>query len=310
MEEFSRLCKEGKAISGIREEELDSLVQDLADDKLDYSNDTVIDMIIKDVLKNPTDEKLATILQNTKIGNIDNNGIVGIAYPKYIDDTYYIEIGEETERRIRLLSDVFAVLFMFNEKLCDTEYAILWNLLVATKNRYDVNEEFTDDFSMVQIYMIRYDKLYKNNFTDKYVAYSRKIHEMAMAFLVGHEIGHHYYGDTVIKPEPGLKSQMAELMADSFAIEFAFKYMGNAYPNDENLYGIHFFAGVYLPLIASAKICKNVSEDSENHPAIVKRLVGVQRGLKKILASEAWEETKRYRDCLMKLVEFPTQTGY
>jgi hypothetical protein len=57
-----------------------------------------------------------------------------------------------------------------------------------------------------------------------------------------------------------MKSQMAELMADSFAIKFAFKYMGNAYPNDENLYGIHFFAGVYLPLIASAKICKNVFE--------------------------------------------------
>lgn len=143
MEEFSQLCKEGKAISGICEEELDSIVQDLANDKLDYSNDMVIDMIIKFVLDNPNDEKLATILQNTRIANVENNKVVGTAYPKYMDDSYYIEIGEEIERRIRLLSDVFAVLFMFNEKLNNMEYSVLYNLLDAAKKRYDANEEFT-----------------------------------------------------------------------------------------------------------------------------------------------------------------------
>lgn len=307
MEEFSQLCKEGKAISGICEEELDSIVQDLANDKLDYSNDMVIDMIIKYVLDNPNDEKLAAILQNTRIANVENNKVVGTAYPKYMDDSYYIEIGEETERRIRLLGDVFAVLFMFNEKLNNMEYSVLYNLLGAAKKRYNMNEEFTEDFSNVQIYMMICDKLYKDNFTDNYIAYSREIHEMAMAFLVGHEIGHNYYGDTISKPEHGLKSQMAELKADSFAIDFAFRYLRNAYANDEDRYGIHCFAGVYLPLIASAKMCKSVFEDGEDHPSIVKRLVGVQRGLKKILTPDGWEDTKEYRDLLMRLVQFPMQ---
>lgn len=307
MEEFFQLYKEGKAISGICEEELDSIIQDLANDKLDYSNDTVIDMIIKFVLDNTSDEKLATILENTKIANVDYEEIVGTAYPKYMDNSYYIEIGEGIERRVRLLSDVFAVLFMFNEKLNGIEYCVLHNLLDATKKRYEVNEEFTEDFSNVQIYMIICDKLYKDNFTDNYVAYSREIHEMAMAFLVGHEIGHNYYGDTIVRPEHGLKSQIAELKADSFAIDFAFRYLRNAYANDEDRYGIHCFAGVYLPLIASAKMCKSVFEDREDHPSIVKRLVGVQRGLKKILTPDGWEDTKEYRDLLMRLVQFPMQ---
>ncbi len=307
IEEFYRLCKEGKAISGICEEELNSIVQELANDRLNHSNDMVIDMIIKFVLDNTSDEKLVTILQNTRIANIDKEGIVGTAYPKYMDDSYYIEIGEGIDKRIRLLSDVFAVLFMFNEKLNSMEYYILHNLLDAAKKRYDVNEEFTEDFSNVQMYMIICDELYKDNFTDNYVAYSREINEMAMAFLVGHEIGHNYYGDTIVKPEHGLNSQIAELKADSFAIDFAFEYLCSAYANDENSYGIHCFAGVYLPLIASAKMCKNVFEDGQDHPSIVKRLVGVQRGLKKILTPDGWEDTKRYRDLLLRLVQFPLQ---
>lgn len=309
IEEFSQLCREGKAISGMSEEEVESLIQDLANDKLTYSNDTVVDMIIKFVLDNTSDEKLIVILQNLKIANVDKKEIVGTAYPKYIDDSYYIEMGEEIERRIRLLSDVFAVLFMFNEKLNGIEHSVLCNLLEAARKRYDVNEEFTDDFSNVQLYMILCDNLYKDSFTDKYVAYAREIQEMAMAFFVGHEIGHHYYGNTTVKPKPGMESKVAELKADAFALDFSFQYLQSAYANDENIYGIHCFAGVYLPLIASAKTCENVFEDKENHPSIVTRLLGVQRGLQKILALAGWEDAKKYRDILMEIVRFPLQTN-
>lgn len=309
IEEFSQLCREGKAISGMSEEEVESLIQDLANDKLTYSNDTVVDMIIKFVLDNTNDEKLIVILQNLKIANVDKKEIVGTAYPKYIDDSYYIEMGEEIERRIRLLSDVFAVLFMFNEKLNGIEHSVLCNLLEAARKRYDVNKEFTDDFSNVQLYMILCDNLYKDSFTDKYVAYAREIQEMAMAFFVGHEIGHHYYGNTTVKPKPGMESKVAELKADAFALDFSFQYLQSAYANDENIYGIHCFAGVYLPLIASAKTCENVFEDKENHPSIVTRLLGVQRGLQKILALAGWEDAKKYRDILMEIVRFPLQTN-
>lgn len=307
MEEFSQLCKEGKAIPGISEEELASTIEDLANDVLTYSNDTVIDMIIRDVLNDTSDEKLKEILQNTKIANVDNEEVAGRAYPKYSDDSYYIEIGEKTERRVRLLSDVFAVLFMFNEKLIGMEHIVLCNLLEATKNRYNVNEEFTDDFNDVQIYMMLCDTLYQDSFTDKYIAYAREIHEMAMAFLIGHEIGHHYYGNTTEKPKSGMDSKIAEIKADSFALDFAFKYLQNSYANDENIYGIHFFAGVYVPLIASSSIDKNVFEDGENYPSILKRLLGVQRGLHKILTEDGWEDTKRYRDILLRIIDFPLQ---
>lgn len=309
MEEFSKLCEEGKAISGISEEEFYSLLQDLANDKLTYSNDSVIDMIIKFVLEGTSEEKLINILRNLKIANVDKEGIVGTAYPKYIDGSYYIEIGSDIEKRVRLLSDMFAVLFMFNEHLEDLEYRVLCSLAEVTQNRYCANEEFTDDFNNVQIYMILCDGLYKDDFTDRYIAYAREIHEMAMAFLIGHEIGHHYYENTTVKPNPGMESKVAELKADAFALDFSFKYLRNAYANDENFYGIHCFAGVYLPLIASAKICKSVFEDEENHPSIVKRLLGVQRGMQKILTETGWEDTKRYRDLLLRMVQFPMQAS-
>ncbi len=309
MEKFAQLCKEGKAISGISEEELASIIQDLNNDEVSYSNDMVVDMIIKYVLENTNEEKLTTILGNIKIANVERKEVIGSAYPQYMDGSYYVEIGEDIEKRICLLSDVFAVLFMFNEKLVGMENVILCELLKATKNRYFMNEEFTEDFNSVQVYMMICDNTYKDDFTDRYIAYAREIYEMAIAFLIGHEIGHHYYGDTIGKPKQGMERKIAELKADAFALDFAFKYLENSYPNKENIYGIHFFAGTYVPLIASASICKNIFEDGENYPSILKRLLGVQKGLQKILTLTSWEETKKYRDFLLKIIQFPLPTN-
>lgn len=303
---FFELCQEGKAISGITEEEQIKLIEDLENDSVNYSNDMVIDMIIDYVIAITKEEKLLEILKNIKVGNIDDENIIGTSYPKYYDGSYYIEIGRKMERQIRLLSDVFAVLYMFNEKLSCIEYSILYKLLMVNLQRFNNDEEYTEDYNEVQSYMISYDNLLQSDFTDKYVAYAREIHEMAIAFFIGHEIGHHYYGHTEKQVDKIQEdSRIKEIKADSYGMEFAFEYLKSAYPCDEERYGIHQFAAVYIPLIVSMRFCEDILKDGAKHPSIIKRLLGVQKKLEKEIDKEGFEEVQKDISKLCEIIKIP-----
>lgn len=297
-EEIKKLAdmyKAYKAILGLSEDEMNSLCLDLEQDKVLYSNDMVIDMIITFVLEKCDGDRLLEILQHIKIAHVDEHkNIIGRAYPKYSDGLYYIEIGEDIDKQVRILSDLFAILFMLDENLQEVEREVFYDLLKINRCRYKTYTEVTDDFNSIQIEMMICDRLYKDDFTDRYVAYSREINEMALAFLVGHEIGHHYLGHTNIRPHSEKERKISELKADYFALDFAIQYLKSAYYVENNTYGIHFFAGCYLPLIASADFCKNIYKDDINHPALIKRLLGVQEELKKRLELSAWEDTQAY----------------
>lgn len=307
MKKFADMLKEGKAISYLSEDEIKLLCLNLEQDKVAYSNDMVIDMIITFVVERCDDDKLLKILQHIKIAHVDEyKKIIGRAYPKYSDGSYYIEVGEDIDTQVRLLSDLFATLFMFNENLQEVERGVLYDLLEVNRCRYKNLTEFTDDFNFIQIKMMICDRLYEDDFTDRYIAYSREINEMALAFLIGHEIGHHYLGHTDTHQYLKNERKISELKADSFALDFAFQYLKKAYSNENNIYGIHFFAGIYLPLIASANFCRNIYKDDICHPALIKRLLGVQRGLKKKIELSAWEDTQEYRGKLLKIIDFPT----
>lgn len=307
IKKFANMFKEGKAILGLSEDEMKTLCLDLEQDKVLYSNDMVIDMIITFVMESCDDDKLLKILQHIKIAHVDKDkGIIGRAYPRYSDGSYYVEIGEDIDTQVRLLSDLFAILFMFNENIQEVERGVLEDLLEINRCRYKTHTELTDDFNYIQIEMMICDCLYEDDFTDKYIAYSREINEVALAFLIGHEIGHHYYGHTDTQLQSENKRKISELKADSFALDFTFRYLKKAYSDENNIYGIHFFAGIYLPLIVSADFCKDIYEDDINHPALIKRLLGVQRGLKKRIELSAWEDTQEYRGKLLKIIDFPT----
>lgn len=302
---FNQLCQEGKAISGLEKEEYEALLKDLDNDNVEYSNDMVIDMILGYVIKSTSDLKLKGILENIKIANISgDDSIIGRAYPKYLDGSYYIEVGRDIEKRIRLLSDIFAVLFMFNEKLKVIEYLVLHELLNANIQRFNKNEENNDSYNKVQLNMIYCDKVIGDGFSDKYVAYAREIYEISIAFFVGHEIGHHYYGHTDKDSKSITKDKIKELMADSYGIGFAFDYLESAYANSKRSYGIHQFAGIYIPLIVSSYLCDDIFEDKKSHPSIVKRLLGVQMRLQELLDEEGYQEVEKYILELYEIIEY------
>lgn len=305
MAELISYYQQGNAILLSSTEELTDLQDALEQDKLNFSNDMVIDMIIEYVQQQRDDNDFGQILQKLKIASIDDHCSPGLAYPKYSDDSYYIEISQDISKRMRLLGDLLAVLFMLEESLQSDEEQALSVLLQASRQRYLEGEEFPPAYNIAQLLMAKCDQQYGDNFTDRYVAYAREIYEMAMAFLIGHEIGHHFYGHTVQKPALGEKSQIAELKADGFALDFAFCYLKSAYFNENHVYGIHMFTGVYIPLLASQQLCNNIFLGTNSHPALITRLVGVQRGLHKIIDESAWRETQHYRNTLCQLIDFP-----
>jgi hypothetical protein len=301
MNEFVALLKEGKAISGLSEHEVNSILLELQNDKVLYSNDMVVDMIIGYVAKENQNTKLLKIIKRIHAAIVNDKNIVGRAYPRYSDNSYYIEIGKDIDKRIRLLSDLLAVIFMTKEKnKHKEEKKILPKLLEVCKHRYADNIENLDEFDLIQKQLILLDRFYGNRFTDRYVQYSREINEMALAFFIGHEIGHHYYEHTSEKLSTELERKLAELQADEFALCFSFQYLQTAYKNIDNVYGIHFFVGIYLPLIASTGLCKSICKDDASHPSIIKRLLGVQRGLKKKIDKTAWNNVQEYRRVLLK----------
>lgn len=293
MHNFLKLCQEGKAISGISEEEQKELICNLEKDTVSYSNDMVIDMIIDYVIKETEDEKLLRILENIKIANIDEDHIIGKSYSKYFDGSYYIEIGRKMDRQIRLLSDLFAVFYMFNENVTFNEKLILYELLKVNLQRFNLDTEYTEDYNEVQIHMMLCDNLLESDFTDNYVAYAREINEMALAFLVGHEIGHHYLGHTDCTNMNKEDDKIKELKADNYGIEFAFEYLKCAYQKDEARQGIHQLSAVYIPLIVSVHFCNDIFKDGEKHPAIFKRLLEVEVKLKELLNKDRFYNVQK-----------------
>lgn len=307
--DFFDKCHKGEAFSGIDVEEETALLNDLENDSLKHSNDMIIELILQYVSESTKDEKLLKILNHLKIASvIDDSSLIGRAYPKYSDGSYYIEMNRDMERRIRLLSDLFAVIFMRNENLELEELITLNGLYYANLQRYKNNEEYNSQYNFIQLNMILCDKVIGNQFTDKYVAYAREIQEMATAFFIGHEIGHHYYEHTTLKNSDSSNAPdtplIDELKADSYGIEFAFEYLKSAYKSEENIYSIHQFAGIYIPLISSSYFCNDITKDTNKHPSIIKRMILIQRTLNKLLDQAGFCQVKEYILLLCKSIDF------
>lgn len=246
------------------------------------------------------------LLDNIQIAYItDDNGIIASAYPKYSDGSLYVEIGSKIKERIFILADLFAIQFLKNESLNEREYFLLDSLQKSNVERYISNSKITDNYNRIQISILIHEKLVgSEKFSDNYVAYSREIYEMALAFLIGHEIGHHHYGHTDWNAKNEDDPKLKELKADLFGIEFAMTYLKNSYPSDEKRYGLHQFAGIYIPIIASAELCSNIFEDGKCHLSIYKRIEIINHKLEQIIDSESFESIRGYIFQLLNDVQF------
>lgn len=129
---------------------------------------------------------------------------------------------------------------------------------------------------------------------------------MALAFLIGHEIGHDYYGHTVKNEKTELSTKLTrEIDADRFGYDFALTYLKFDYKTQDNRYGAHQFAGIFVPLIASEYFNeKNKMEISGGHPPIVTRIEDLKLNLKRDMDKTVFLETWKKISDLLKMIDF------
>ena len=167
---------------------------------------------------------------------------------------------------------------------------------MCIRDRFQTASDETKEYNEIQYDMAQYEKS-GNNFTDVYITYSREINEIALATLIGHEIGHHYLGHTDSDNENSENAKIKELKADEFGIEFAFRYLESAYSNDTSSYSIHQLVAIYVPLIVSVQMVGksefNIFKDQKEHPAIIKRIAKINLTLSKVLDNVKFINVKK-----------------
>ena len=270
--EFNKLYQEGKFFPGIKKEEFEKLLSDLDNDRVEYSNDMIIEVIIKNVREHTNDLRLKDILENINIANISNSPIIASAYPKYYDGP--------------------------------VETSLLNELLNANIVRFNNNEKFNEISNIIQMKMIDFNKSKGNDdFTDNYVTCTLEIYEMAIATLIGHEIGHHYFMHTDENIKNNEDNKIKEFKADCYGVDFSIDYLQSAYKNNKSAYRIHQFAGIYIPLIASSCFCDNIFEDGKKHPSIKKRLDNIQIKLGERLDEKEHQKVNKYISKLCEIIK-------
>ena len=85
---------------------------------------------------------------------------------------------------------------------------------------------YIPEYGYAQYWMKFVDDNFDKNFTDLLVYYGREIYEMAVAFIFGHELGHHFLGHTETDNISNRDNSWdKEYEADQFGIKFALEYM-------------------------------------------------------------------------------------
>ena len=159
-------------------------------DKLVYSNDMVLDK----VRKHTQDSDIRNFIDSVKIGNIQDF-IFGSAYQKCSDNSHYSELGLYFLQTIQYVSDIAASLFINEEiKINPFHSHVLLKMNLALVEAIDNKEDvfYIPRYGYAQYWM----KFVDDNFTDLLVYYGREIYEMAVAFILSHELGHHFWGHT------------------------------------------------------------------------------------------------------------------
>ena len=327
--EFERLIqcyREGTAAAFMSEEELDEIRNQLEHTRMEYSNNLTIETILEKVLAGSGDTELLNVLRNLKVGDTEDAKTKGRAFPRYYDGSYYIEVDGKYLNRIQRLSDYAAAVTMLYEYIFDmgtsngAEESGEWMALLAAfapilLDRFVRNRDDTGAYLAFELCLTQYEKQHGEELPNDFFVQSNDIYEAAVAQFVGHEIGHHLFSHTdadAVKKErerlgnefpdlPGRdwKNQIFELKADDFGVELALEYMTLQYGKRNRTIDIYQLLGVYLPLLICACDAEDLCDDSTSHPAILKRLLCVQRAIEKRTSPDTSAKLQPFRRLLL-----------
>lgn len=284
VEMFLEKVKDGEAIilSGL--DEIAQLQGDLEMDKLVYSNDMILDMIIAKVRNHTKDKALESLIDSVKVGNIQNF-ITAKAYQQCSDNSHYSEFGLCFLQTIQQVSDIAASLFINDEMELSLfhVHALLrenFALVEAIDNKENVI--YIPEYWGAQYLMKFVDDNFDKHFTDLLVYYGREICEMAIAFILGHELGHHYFDHIEANNTSNCDSCWdKEYEADQFGMQFALEYMQASIEEDDYVLADKYkhihknidyrILGIFVAFVSSRLFNKGAIDEGGFHPLLQSR---------------------------------------
>ena len=318
---------------GISQEEIDKLLESLRIDEkaLLYSNDSIVNMIVKDIIQFAAENDiyrrfLTKVNVESQFGNRSMASTSGLENGKF-----KISAGEEYFTVIQTVSDIAGMLPLLEEfpdsqlKCCD--FYIQFPIAL-TRFLDNPVMKLTDNKNYVYSNQLSKDideNIYPN-FCDYFVYYGREICEVAMASLIGHEIGHNYLGHLSGKAQGHLNleclheldnendSWIMEYNADAFGIDFAIRYIvstlrkGNnfEFPLKDNVfYAIDYrLLGLPILLLSSENYNRRGAKGDDSHPPLAKREELLWKILKERgLNDNCISKIKWWTQCVRKTME-------
>ena len=319
--------------TGIPQEEIDQLLEALRNDESEllYSNDATVDMIIKDIIQFAAEDEryrrfLTKVDVESQFGNRSMASTSGVENGKF-----KISVGEEFFTAIQAVSDIAGMVLMFEKfpdsqlKCCDFYFQFPIALMRSLDNPAMRLADNQNDAYSGQL-LINIDENIYPYFSDYLIYYGREVCEVAMASLIGHEIGHNYLGHLGGQAEGYLNleclheldnekdSWIMEYNADAFGVDFAMRYIlssikkGNHFEfplKDEVFYAIDYsLLGLSILLLASENYNEKGAGGDNSHPPLVKREELLWKILREMgLNDECISEIKRWTQCVRKTME-------
>lgn len=318
---------------GIPQEEIDKLLESLRIDEKEllYSNDSIVDMIVKDIIQFAAENDIYKRFL-TKVDVESQFGSRSMASTSGLENgKFKISAGEEFFTAIQTVSDIAGMLPLLEEfpdsqwKCCDfyIQFPIaLTKLLDNPLMKLTDNKNYVSSNQLLK----NIDENIYSNFCDYLLYYGREICEVAMASLIGHEIGHNYLGHLSSKTQGHLNleclheldnendSWIMEYNADAFGIDFAIRYIVSSLKKGNNFefplkynvfYAIDYrLLGLPILLLASENYNKKGAEGDDRHPPLVKRKELLWKVLKERgLDDDCISKIKWWTQCVRKTIE-------
>lgn len=260
----------------------DELIKKLEDIELKYSNNLIIDKIIGKYLEKESNPKIRKIVKKFWIGSWDSPDFVNaqVQTEHYYDDSHLAKVTTELQVQLRRLCDLFSiVLYMQSGKIEEkanysNELAAMLVALQIKDIKYDTDDYVTKGISLVP-----------ENFARVYQLAFNKAYQSGLTFVVFHEIGHVLELDNEIATLYGTtpswkckniedRKQQKEWNADSIGIFVVNKMYG-----DVDVTRWISVCGILMVYITFALAGQPILDDTEHHPALVKRFRNTKQTL-------------------------------
>jgi len=261
----------------------DEIYDSLENMNLEFSNEVVCDFIIDVVEKNTQNDELKALLNRVFVGFIENTESESAqAFPP-INEDYLITLTEKMFSSLMDIGDILAAKLLFDFEYISADERdfvdSLINLCKRKINDTNVQKEIDDLFR----------KNNKNDLVPTFDRLSNEIFEISLGFVIGHEIGHHYYshkgasvnietmamdkGRRIMNYVDDLNDEhWKELAADRFAFAFVHEFLTGFYHGKIKL---HQLLGLFVAIMY---ICTRMNPFSytNRHPAPLIRLIGIR----------------------------------